>query len=124
MTTEVFKPDSEVLPDHMAIGLRDETTQIIDGYVVAAAERIDEAIVERIDDIGDVEELEAIATEMILDEVVERLSEALDDEEAVDAEEMRRHLRRRQIMAEQEHKRRFARPILSYASIVYPPKRY
>lgn len=125
MSTELFtRTEQETLPDHMAFGLHDGANKSIDEYVEKVNDRIDDAITERIEDVEVVEDIEAIATELIVDEVAEKLAEVMQDPDAIDIEEIERELRRRRIIAGEQHKRRFARPILSYASVYYPPKRY
>lgn len=120
MTTEVLTPTSDTLPHHQAIGFRDEPAPVIDGYVAGASERIDEAVTERIDDADDIEDIKAIATEIVVEEVAEALSGVVD----IDPVNVKDELRRREIRAAYARKRQLARPILSYAAIYTPPQRH
>lgn len=114
----------QTLPDHIAIGLSDETTRNIDTYVATTNDRLDEAVAEGTGFIEVAQDIEALATEIILETVASTVADALDDPDVIDSDEMKREFRRRQIIAEQQRKRRFARPILHFDAIQYPPKQY
>ena len=114
----------QTLPDHIAIGLSDETSRNIDTYVATTNDRLDEAVADGTGFMEAAEDLEAFVTEIVLETVASTVADALDDPSIIDGEEMKREFRRRQIIAEQQRKRRFARPILHFDAIQYPRREY
>lgn len=113
--------DSDLaLPDHITIGLSDETTRNIDTYVADTNDRLDEAVASGTGFMETPQDIEALATEKILETVASTVADAFDDPDVIDSDEMKREFRRRQIIAEQHRKRRFARPILHFDAIQYP----
>jgi len=130
MSTEILGKDHETLPEHVAFGLRDGATHAIDGYVADASDRIDDAIVERLEDdteidSADVKLVEALATEIVVDEVAARTAKALDSDDAVDIVAIERELRRQQIREREHRKRRLGQPVLTWTNTgrPYQPRR-
>lgn len=106
MSTELFiKPENETLPEHMAIGFRDETAAAMDDYVAGAAERIDESVTNRVDEADDIEDVRALAADIVADEIVERAAQILNSTDEVDAESVKREMRRREIMSASARRR-------------------